>query len=45
MDVRDTELAGEPLENYRESEKNSSKVAVLSDIHKQKAQQSPRESR
>ena len=37
VDTRDTELAGEALENYLESEKNRSKVAVLSDIHKQRA--------
>jgi hypothetical protein len=37
VDTRDTVLAGEALENYLESEKNRSKVAVLSDIHKQNA--------
>jgi len=40
VDTRDTELAGEALENYRESEKNKSKVVVLSDIYKQKAAES-----
>jgi site-specific recombinase XerD len=37
VDTRDTELAGEALENYLESEKNRSKVALLSDAHKQNA--------
>jgi site-specific recombinase XerD len=37
VDTRDTELAGEALENYLESEKNRSKVTPIGDAHKQNA--------
>ena len=35
VDTRDTELAGEALENFLQSEKNRSKVTLLNDAHKQ----------